>query len=105
METPKFEGWCVVEVMGHNRYAGYVTEQAIGGASFIRVDVPAVDGVPAFTKLLGGGSIFAITPCTEEIARQAAGRFGSRPLSILALPAPVAAQREFFDADDDTLED
>ncbi len=39
---PDFDTWAVVEVMGHNTYAGRVTEQAIGGASFIRVDVPEI---------------------------------------------------------------
>ena len=41
-EVEKFECWAIVEVMGHSRYAGRVTEQAIGGCAFVRVDVPAV---------------------------------------------------------------
>lgn len=53
----KFESWAIVEVMGHSRYAGFVHEQSIGGASFVRVDVPAVEGRPEFTKLLGQSSI------------------------------------------------
>ena len=71
----KFEQWCVVEIMGHKRFAGFVTEQAVGGASFVRIDVPAVtmpDGrplLPAFTKLFGAASIYCLSPCTEETAR------------------------------------
>lgn len=36
----KFEHWCVVEIFGHTRIAGFVTEQTIGGQSFVRVGVP-----------------------------------------------------------------
>lgn len=36
----KFDHWCIVESFGHERIAGRVTEQTIGGCSFIRVDVP-----------------------------------------------------------------
>lgn len=85
-EEPKFAEWAIVEVMGHSRYAGHVTSQAIGGASFIRVDVPAVEGRPAFTKLLGAASIFAITPCTEQTAREACKSFRARPYQMFELP-------------------
>lgn len=68
-EPEKFDCWAIVEVMGHSKYAGRVTEQAIGGCAFVRVDVPAHEDHPEFTKLLGQSSIFAITPVTEDIAR------------------------------------
>ena len=85
-DTPKFDSWAIVEVMGHSRFASRVTEQAIGGASFVRVDVSAAEGKPAFTKLLGAGSIFAITPCTEQTAREAVKEFRARPYSMFDLP-------------------
>jgi hypothetical protein len=70
----KFEEWAVVEIMGHKRFAGFVTEQAVGGTSFVRIDVPAIelktgDALPPFTKLFGAASIYCISPCTEETAR------------------------------------
>jgi len=69
--TGTFECWAVVEVMGHRMFSGYVTEQTIGGASFIRVDVPANEDrdLPPFTKILAASSIYAISPCTEETAK------------------------------------
>lgn len=85
-QQEKFESWCIVEVMGHGRYAGMVTEQQLGGGSFIRVDVPAVGDRPAFTKLLGHSSIFAITPCTEQTAHQAAKSFAVRPFAMFEAP-------------------
>ena len=78
MEVKTFDEWAIVEVMGHKQFAGHVTEQALGGASFVRVDVPEVkvgetrhhgeETLPAFTKLLGAGSIYAISPCTIRSA-------------------------------------
>ncbi len=82
----KFESWALIEVMGHSRYAGYVTEQAVGGCNFVRVDVPAFEGYPAFTKLLGQSSIFAITPVTEQIARGMAQQFRNKPVQVYDLP-------------------
>ena len=98
-ETKTFESWAIVEVMGHRQFAGFVTEQAIGGASFVRVDVPAVhadgDELPGFTKLLGAGSIYAISPCTEETAKAFAARARARAFSVYEaprLPAPSSAE-------------
>lgn len=84
-DTPsKFESWAVVEVMGHSVYAGMVTESVIGGTSFVRVDVPATEGNEPFTKLLGSSAIFAITPCSEAVARQVAEQRRARPLAVYA---------------------
>lgn len=84
-ETPKgLETWAIVEVMGHKRFAGFVTEQTFGSAALIRVDVPeteqdvrTADGpakrtTQAYSKLIGVGSIYCITPCTEAVAKLAA---------------------------------
>jgi hypothetical protein len=32
-ETNQFDQWAVIELFGHNRIAGRVTEQVIGGCS------------------------------------------------------------------------
>lgn len=111
METTSFESWAIVEVMGHNTYAGKVSEQTVSGCGFIRVDVPELpDGgkwqaaQPAFTKLIGTGSIYAITPCSEEVARKAAARVRSQPITMLdiaARPALAAAATNVDDEDDD----
>lgn len=86
----------IVEVMGHRQFAGFVGEQAIGGASFLRVHVPEVkagkETLPGFTKLLGAGSIYAISPCTEETARAYAAQSRQRSFSVYEaprLPAPI----------------
>lgn len=108
-ETKGFESWGIVEVMGHSRYAGFISESSIGGAAFIRVDVPETKGeswhdpCPAFTKFLGSSSIFAITPTTEDLARRAAEKFGSRPITVVDL-TPVPA-RSLPPPSEDDLDD
>ena len=84
--------WAVVEVMGHSEYAGRVSEYTGLGVPLVRVEIPAVEGQPAFEKLLGAASIFRITPCTEEAARRAAEGLRVRPLNMVALPSREPAR-------------
>lgn len=86
MKTESFDQWCLVELFGHQRIAGRVSEQTVGGCAFVRVDVPAVDDTPAYTKLYGNGAIYAITPVTEEIARAAAKTYRVVPVSPYEIP-------------------
>lgn len=81
----KFEQYAIVEVYGHSSYAGLVTEFQIGGAAFVRVEVPNVDGRSGFTKLLGPGSIFAITPCSREATEEWTKRNRTKPLAAVDL--------------------
>lgn len=40
VKQSSFEGWAVVEMMGHRKEIGFVTTQAFGQAVLFRVDVP-----------------------------------------------------------------
>ena len=95
-ENNAFEGWCIIEQMGHKRIAGYVSEQVIGGHSFIRVDVPGQDGNGGATQFITGQTVYAITPCTEHIARRVAANSQPSPVTIwdLKTPALPAASRD-----------
>jgi len=108
-ETRQFESWAIVEVMGHRQFAGFVSEQAIGGASFVRVDVPEVkayeETIPAFTKLLGSGSIYAISPCTEETARAFAAQSQQRSFAVYEAPRLPAATVPASESYEDTFGD
>lgn len=104
-EQAKFEGFAIVELMGRNVVAGYVSEQVIAGAALLRVDVPATDRQPAYTKFFGGASIYGITPTTEEIARRAAERLNIRPVSEWVVPTPANRQLVDTTADDDFDDD
>lgn len=88
-EKTAYEGWAVVELMGRNTMAGYVSEQTIAGVAMLRVDVPATDGVEKYTKFVSGNAIYSITPTTQEIAERAAVRLRVRPVSEYVVSVPL----------------
>lgn len=115
----KFEQWALVELFGHQRIAGRVSEQTVGGCAFVRVDVPACeaqDGETKFhapeaatqpiTKLFGQGAIYAITFVDEPTARMFARQLRVQPISTYELRRALqdlpaiggdASQRELDD--------
>lgn len=96
--------WAIVEVFGHQRFAGLVGEQAIAGDKLVRLEIPAIperrekkrshyhptEGhsernatwefdavyppIPGETKFFGVKAIYAMTPTTEDCARAEAAR-------------------------------
>lgn len=99
-----FDHWAVVELFGHQQLAGRVTEQSIGGAAFLRVDVPEQPArpkvhawdedqpsIPAYTRYFSGGAIYALNPCTEEVAKLAAERMRARPPLPFGMSRPALA--------------
>lgn len=86
-DQSSFDNFCIVELFGHQKIAGHVTEQTVGGQAFIRVDVPETKRHPAFTRLFGSGSIYSITPVSQDIATQAAEQIYVEPVTVY-IPAP-----------------
>jgi hypothetical protein len=76
----KFDSWAIVELMGHQRIAGRVTEQAVFGTSLMRIDVPDTPKKSGFTKFYGSSAIYAITPVDEQTARAAAAYIDVEPI-------------------------
>lgn len=109
-DTNGFEGPAIVELMGHRRLAGYVSEAEMFGAKLLRVDVPQPDGKMA-TQLYGGGAIYCLTPTTDEMVQRIAtsARNSVRPVQAWELPAaedrperdPGLFEDEPFDEEDD----
>ncbi len=83
----KFEAWAIIELFGHDKIAGRVSEQTIGGCHFLRVDVPEVEGNQAFTQCLGQGAIFRITFVDETIAKACVAQLRPRPVKPYDLGA------------------
>ena len=106
MENPdavadeKFTGWVILELMGHRRLTGYLSEQEIAGRAFLRIDVPSE---PPATQFYGAEAVYCITPTTEEMARTAAKLSHIAPIQRWELPPakPVTSPR---DDDDDIIE-
>lgn len=94
LSTEKIDTWAVVDVMGHQRYIGRVTEQVVAGHGMVRVDVPAVGDRPAFTKLIGPGSIYAISPLGEETALAMVANSEQAPLSRYDVHELVSASKK-----------
>lgn len=111
VEHKKFEQWAVVEIMGHKRFAGFVTEETIGGTPFVRVDVPEVTHndttLAAFTKLFGQGAIYCISITTEETARAFAAQDRQRAFAEYEAPRLPALtdQRQGTDEQPSDFED
>lgn len=82
--TDRIATWAIVELFGHQKLAGKVSEYQIGGAAMLRVDVPEAEGRPAFTRFVGPSSVFSLTPVSEQVARLAVGRIQAAPITIYA---------------------
>lgn len=101
-DTGKFEMHCMVELFGHQKIAGKVTEQVIAGSGFIRVDVPKTSKREGFTRLYGPSAIYAMTPVSEQIAQMMADRLEVEAVSEWQLsqalknllPARIAIEGE-----------
>lgn len=82
MSEEKFSQYCIVELFGRQVIAGLVTEQVIGGSTFVRVDVPSVDGLPAFSRFYGNGAIYCMTPVSREAAIEAIRYSRPDPINV-----------------------
>lgn len=86
------ELWAVLEVMGHERIAGKITEKPIGNSIFMQVDVPASDKLPGFTRLYHPNSLFSFTPVPEQVARIMAGSLQKTAVSVHLVSTGESAQ-------------
>jgi hypothetical protein len=93
--------WAVVELLGHNQHAGWLTEELHFGAKLGRVDIPDTHSsdpkAVLKTHYFGGSSVFRITPCDEATARRIAGYSQSAPPSRQLLAAECDEDASFCD--------
>jgi len=88
MTTAKtnFNEWALVELFGHQKIVGLVSEASLAGGAFLRVDVPEFDGARAFTRFYGPGAIYSINPVSEQVARDLLCQYRHEPVSRWELP-------------------
>lgn len=73
-----FSAWGIVELMGHQRVAGRLSERALGGGNMLQVDIPQEDD--SFrTVFYGNSAIYAVHVTDEAAARAIAKVSGTRP--------------------------
>lgn len=101
-----FEHWCLVELMGHQRVAGRVTEENLFGTVLMRVDIPATkNGRPGYTKYYGPSAIYAITPIEQEAAEALANIYDVRPVEEWRLRSLLPENTNRLEMDGDDLAD
>ncbi len=81
-----FKEWALVELFGHQKIVGMVSETTLFGGALLRVDVPPFDGKPAFTRFYNPKAIYSLNPISEEVARGMMERYRNEPVSRFELP-------------------
>ena len=106
MAEPTFECFALVEIFGHTRIAGKVTEQVIAGTGFVRVDVPALAAnkynppTEPMTRFYGPSAIYSITPMDEATMMAAAHALRVAPVNMyIAMPMLEANEEDGDDQD------
>lgn len=89
--SESFSEWCILELLGHRRMAGKVSEVELAGARFLRIDVPESSGEQALTQYYGAQSVYCLTPVTEAVARAVA--LNSRPAPVSRYEMPVLVEQ------------
>jgi len=100
----KFETFAIINLFGHHQLAGKVTEQSIGGATFIRVDVPETTKQPTFTRYLNPSAIYDINPVTEEVVNIKAESLQVTPITMWDI-REVVKRNKLALAEDNSEED
>lgn len=95
------EVWAIVELMGHVKLAGRVSEEEKFGAKMGRIDIPDGDGF--VTQFFGGASLYRITIVTEEVARAVAKNVTVAPVHSWDFPKqlPVVTADTYEQREDD----
>ena len=103
MTTENFEGWAILELMGHRRLAGFISEATVAGAALLRIDVHQ-ETEPVATQYYSSAAIYCITPTTEELAKKFTAHFKPAPVQRWELPEPANPRGPEPDEDDDEVE-
>jgi len=103
-EEKTTEVWGIVELMGHVRLAGKVTEEEKFGSKMGRIDIP--QGDEFITQYFGGHSVYRITFVTEAVARHVCKSTSVAPVQVWDFPKQLAEAKpeieepDFNDGDD-----
>lgn len=89
-----FEFWTVVELFGHQKIAGRLTEKPKGSVIFFQIDVPDDKDGFAYSRIINASSIYAINPTDEETVRRICKKcpFDTNRPAIPYVPRPDAPE-------------
>ncbi len=94
--SKRLPAWASVEIMGHNRHVGLVSEITLGGSTLLAIDEPDPNYGPGMRRIIiGSASIYRMTFQPRRILPSLLDRIRS--------PAPLLEHKaaEFYDPDDD----
>lgn len=98
----EFQGWVILELMGHRRLGGYLKAEAIAGFSFLRIDVFGLEGKTAIaTQFYPPSAVYCLTPTTEVIARHFGVHHQPMPVTRFDLPQMKTGTVDDGEDDDD----
>lgn len=104
MSEVNFEGWAIIELMGHRQRGGYVKDVEMFGGKLLRVDIP-VAADTTVTEFYGCTAIYALRPCSEEIVRDHVSKScGGDPRPVRPVEYRLENKRSAEDAHDDDEE-
>lgn len=77
MTQTAYEGWAIIELLGHRQRLGKVSEAEIYGGKLIKIDIPVKElNGDYVTEYYGCASIYALRPISEDIAQDYVKRLG-----------------------------
>ena len=102
-KTDSYEGFAILELMGHRRLAGKVSQGVIGGSPLIRIDIPDATGKET-TQFYSPASLYCLTPTTEEIVKRMAQHNYPAPVNAYELALPEPRTETLSEDDEDVNE-
>lgn len=104
MADEPFEGWAILELMGHRSRPGYVKEVEMAGGKMLRIDIPIADG--HVTEFYGCSAVYSMRPASEEIVRDSVKRsYGADPRPVRPVDYRPQEQIAAADHPDDEPDD
>lgn len=108
-QTQTEKQWAIVELFGHQRLAGQVSDGGFAGCHFVRIDIPEIvyphKTIPACTKLIGQGAIYGITFISEPLAREAAKAIRHEPFIAYGVNTAELSRLEFIGQDEEETDE
>lgn len=94
MESDKQSMWGILELMGHVRLAGRITEEERFGGKMGRIDIPSGEGF--VTQFFNASSIYRLTPTPREIALAEWAKSAARILTEIKAVGPFTPGPSFM---------
>lgn len=92
--------YAVVEMMGHRKVVGIISESRFGPGSLIRCDVIDGHGKIDRTEHIGVGSVYCLTEVSKEAAEMSARAYVEKPSFAYTVPQAPRTLPGMNDDDD-----